>query len=186
MKTILKTTAALFMAAMTPIVGYLCLTFLYMGILVVSAIFNLGAQEAAQSGVFMDALLFVVLMVVPAIPLAFGHVLLFGLPALLVGWYFRAIRWWTTLLTSFLIGAIPSALTIAFVPTGWSGNGQLWQDLDAANLGLLVGGSLLMGICGLSSGLVFWLVWRYWVIPDSPEGRPLTPASRILDTSEPQ
>jgi hypothetical protein len=186
-KLLLKTAAALFMAGMTPIVGYLGLTSLYMGILTVSAIFNVGIMDAAATpGFFMDALAYVVLMVLPAILVSFGHVLLFGVPVLLVGWYFRIIRWWTVLITAFLIAVIPTTLTIASTPAGWSGNKPLWQDLNAVNLGMLIGGSLLMGLCGVGSGLVFWLVWRYWVMPDSPEGRPLTSPSKILDASEPQ
>jgi hypothetical protein len=100
------------------------------------------------------------------------YTFLLGLPALLIGWYFRAIRWWTTLIVAFLIGAIPATLSVLASPIGQPEGTPLWRSTDPADLIFAGSSALMFGLIGLSSGFVFWLLWRYWVMPNSPAGRP--------------
>ena len=100
------------------------------------------------------------------------YTFLLGLPALLIGWYFRAIRWWTTLIVAFLIGIIPPTLSMLAAPIGQPEGTPVWQSTDPADLIWVLSSAPMFGLIGLSSGLVFWLLWRYWVQPDSPAGRP--------------
>jgi hypothetical protein len=117
------------------------------------------------------------LMIFP-FPVALGYVFLFGLPTLLAGWYLRAIRWWSVLIAAFIIAVVPSTLSVLFAPIG-AGNTYLWQDLGIENLAFVAMGIIIMGFVGLSSGLVFWLLWRYWVYSHSPAGRPLPRSPRV-------
>jgi len=36
-----------------------------------------------------------------------------------------------------------------------------------------------MGFFGLAGGIVFWLLWRYWASPSSPEGRPISELQEV-------
>ncbi len=85
-----------------------------------------------------------VFIVVLAFSLA--HVVVLGLPLLLLGPRLRALRWWSVLLAAFVIG---------FVPYAWAA----WPDVQSA---------LLTGGLGVVGGLSFWLVWRYWRQPAAP------------------
>ena len=83
--------------------------------------------------------------------LAYGigsaHVLVLGVPAFLLGKKFHAIRWWTCIIVAFLIGGLPITLWTwqASPPMGWQAMFLGW------------------GLFGVSGGLVFWLLWRYWI-----------------------
>src|ERR1051325_5374297 len=67
---------------------------------------------------------------------AFGHILFLGLPMFLLGFYFKAIRWWTSIGGSFIVGALPTA--IYFWPlrypmletnSGYWDNGKMVQTM---------------------------------------------------------
>jgi hypothetical protein len=186
MRTILKTIIALFITAMTPILEYACIIFLFIGLILLSPVApNSQVDMSGWSDVLIIAGWMLIMIVLP-MPVAFLYVLLVGLPAFLVGWYFRAIRWWTTLITSFLIGAVPAVLTVAFLPTGWSGKTYVWQDLNVENFFMMTSSALLMGFFSTSGGLVFWLLWRFWVSPNSPAGRPLPSVVETVASVEAQ
>ncbi len=70
-----------------------------------------------------------------------AHVLILGIPAFLIGNRLKAIHWWTCLLASFAIGGLPMSIS-----GGWD-----WSGL------------LLYGALGMMGGLVFWLLWRFWI-----------------------
>jgi hypothetical protein len=72
------------------------------------------------------------------------HVVLLGLPAFLLGNRLRAIRWWTCMIVSFVIGGLPLA--------------------TVTQTGLL--GLIQWGIFGMIGGFVFWLLWELWVRAD--------------------
>ncbi len=109
-------------------------------------------------------------------PFSVGHVFLLGLPLFLVGWQFRAIRWWTTLPLSFIIGAVPSVLFWVFYLTlRWNeGFFLLTENMNSSNLVITISLAIIMGGFGFSGGLAFWFLWRYWASPDSPHGRPFS------------
>ncbi len=75
------------------------------------------------------------------------HVLVLGVPAFLLGKRFRAIHWWTCIIAAFIIGGLPMTLFTWHMspPMGWQSIFLGW------------------GLFGASGGLVFWLLWRYWI-----------------------
>jgi hypothetical protein len=76
-----------------------------------------------------------------------AHVLVLGLPAFLLGKQLHAIRWWTCIITAFMFGGLPITLWT------WHNSPPMgWQSV-------FVG----WGLFGVSGGLTFWLLWRYWV-----------------------
>jgi hypothetical protein len=102
---------------------------------------------------------------------ALAHTVLLGVPAVLIGWSLDVIRWWSALVVAFIIGAVPTALFIC----------PLWDHYEELTIGqeqfVIHGVTTLagwisyvkafsfMGLMGLSGGLVFWLLWRYWIRP---------------------
>ncbi len=70
-----------------------------------------------------------------------AYTFILGGPLLLLGAWRHAIHWWSCLLIGFLVGLVPSAL-IAGMPL-----------FDAWPLALF----------GAIGGLVFWLLWHFWV-----------------------
>jgi hypothetical protein len=172
---IVKTIVSLVVTAFVPVVqgGLIFALFL--------ALVTLFPGPGAELGLGFDlaylAALALLLMAASAM-LALGflvslmYTFLLGLPALLVGWYFRAIRWWTTLIMAFLIGAIPPTLSMLASPIGQPAGTPIWRSTDPADLIFVASSAPMFGLMGLTGGLVFWLLWRYWVMPDSPAGRP--------------
>ena len=71
-----------------------------------------------------------------------AHVLVLGVPAFLLGKRFNAIHWWTCILVAFLIGGLPIAI--------WDG----WHSF------------IPFALFGASGGLVFWLLWEFWIHSD--------------------
>jgi len=102
---------------------------------------------AYSSGNSSDSLLAFVEVFVLAYLIAGIHVLVLGVPAFLLGKQLNAIRWWTCIITAFIIGGLPVTL--------WSWNKSPpmgWQFVF-----------LVWGLLGVSGGLVFWFLWRYWI-----------------------
>lgn len=100
--------------------------------------------EAGQPENFAIAFIF-------AFAFTAAYTFIVGGPLLLLGAWRHAIRWWSCLLIGFLVGLVPTAL-VAGTP--------LWDAWP-------------MGVFGLLGGLVFWLLWHFWV-QRSP-ARPVTP-----------
>lgn len=90
------------------------------------------------------------------------HVLFLGIPTFLLANRLRIIRWYTVLPASFFIGGAPYIL----FPWGTS-------------IDLRIGVPLVIGLFGFSAGLVFWLLWRYWVIPEKDMTRDVSVASHM-------
>ena len=116
--SVFRTLVALLIAAAVPAI-------------VVTFFFTVSARSTRGSGIaFLIAFAFTA-----------AHALVLGSPSLLLGIRLHAIRWWSCLLFSFLIGFIPSA---------WASGASF---LDAWP----------MGILGAIGGLTFWLLWHFWV-----------------------
>lgn len=81
------------------------------------------------------------------------HALLFGLPIIVLLRFFGLIRWWSLLIASFLIGALPMTILSWLNPrsplTDWA----------------YLSNFIICGLLGMSAGGVFWLLWRYWIKP---------------------
>ena len=127
-------------------------------------------------GTVWNVIWWAIICVAVVAPFSFAHLIFLGIPAFLIGWRLRAIRWWSVLIVSFLIGAIPLP-TFAFVrdfqlPSGFDWITSMGIILIGSSVVIIVAG--VLGLFGVSAGGTFWLIWRYWVSPDSPAGRPLT------------
>ncbi len=90
--------------------------------------------EAGQPQNFAIAFLF-------AFAFTAAYTFIVGGPLLLLGAWRHAIYWWSCLLIGFLVGLVPTALVA----------------------GTRLFDAWPMGVFGLIGGLVFWLLWRYWV-----------------------
>ena len=177
MRIALKTSIALIITAFVPMV----LSFLIGALFVVADIFSQffsGTLLANLDDLFISALGLVLIDIFMVAPVSFGHVFWLGLPLLLLSWQFRAIRWWSTLLLSFIIGAVPTVLYWFFYITLRLEDGKIYflqmENMNSSNLAITAALALIMGGFGFSGGLTFWFLWRYWASPDSPYGRPLS------------
>ena len=83
--------------------------------------------------------------------IASAHLLVLGVPAFLLGKKLHAIRWWTCIITAFIIGSLPITL--------WT-----WRNSPATGWQSIFLG---WGLFGASGGLTFWLLWRYWINQNS-------------------
>jgi hypothetical protein len=175
--TIFKAIASLVVTAFVPVVESGCLFALFLALVTLfplsdaASISGLGF-DLAYLGAMAMLLMGASAMLLLGLLVSLMYTFLLGLPALLIGWYFRAIRWWTTLFIAFLIGVIPPTLSMLTSPIGQPAGTPIWQSTDPADLIFVASSVPLWGFIGLSSGLVFWLLWRFWVMPDSPAGRP--------------
>ena len=82
---------------------------------------------------------------IPAFWVASMHSLLLGVPAYIILARRNKIRWLSILLGSFIIGALPVTVFCAVI-------NQL--NFNA---------SVFFGAIGLCGGIVFYLIWRYWI-----------------------
>ena len=78
-----------------------------------------------------------------------------GFPAVVLGWHFKLIRWWSSTIIGFFLGCLPytiselmqlkTSLSEAIAEYHWYG---LW------------GITLLTGLSGAIAGFTFWFIWR--------------------------
>jgi hypothetical protein len=102
------------------------------------------------------------------IAIAAAHVLVLGGPAYALLKWRGYVRWWSTVLTGFVLAAIPVALftwplRYPELKTTASFNGvqtMVEGTPTAAGWTQYAHGVLFFGACGALSGFVFWLVWR--------------------------
>jgi hypothetical protein len=183
MRIALKTSIALVITAMVPIVVF----FLIGSFLGLSATFAgvlAGKFQGKLDNMLISAIWWPFICIILVGPISFGHVFFIGLPALVVSWRLRIIRWWSTLIMSFLIGAIPSTIYIFFFQDiGWDEREYFYQSINILSLGITASAALIMGFFGLSGGFAFWLLWRYWVSPSSPNGRLLSGLQDVENTA---
>jgi hypothetical protein len=91
------------------------------------------------------------------------HMLFLGIPAFLIANRLKIIRWYTVLPASFFIGGAPYILFM------WGTSVDLW-----------IGVPMTMGLFGFSAGMAFWLLWRYWVMPEKDVTKDVSIASHTL------
>lgn len=87
---------------------------------------------------------------------AFIHTFVFGMPLFYLGSHLNLIRWWTILLGSFIVGSTPCAI-LSFLHKNAL---ESYQEFSLADFEIIG----FMGLCGLSGGIVFWILWRYWIL----------------------
>ena len=77
-------------------------------------------------------------------------VLIFGVPALLLGVKLSLIRWWSVAIVGFAIGALVSIILRLW--GDWR-NPEMWSHETAYSIAIL-------GATGTASAIFFWLIWR--------------------------
>jgi hypothetical protein len=117
--------------------------------------FAICLWQIISIGEFIYQIFWVFFFTAFAFLVAVIYIVLLGLPIFLLGWYLGLIRWWTTLPASFIIGALITAF--AFL------GGRPFDYIFPL--------ATIMGVFGFCGGVTFWILWRYWVSPDSPHGR---------------
>ncbi|MFT3894840.1 MAG: hypothetical protein QM730_24690 [Anaerolineales bacterium] len=170
-KTIYKAIISLLVTAFVPVIEGGLLFVLFLALVSLSPT-TVPGLDLAYLGALAGLIMAASVMLLLGYLIALMYTFLLGLPALLIGWYFRAIRWWTTMIMAFLIGAIPATLSVLASPIGQPAGTPIWQSTSPADLIWAGSSGLMFGFMGLTSGLVFWLLWRYWVQPHFPAGRP--------------
>src|SRR5215217_6117119 len=106
-----------------------------------------------------------------AIPMTIPCVALLGLPATLIGWRFRLIRWWTCVIAGFFLSSIPGGLFLwsTYSRGSSAANGiQYWINGAPTRAGLIQYFIIVLitGLLGALGGFSFWLVWRLFTPPN--------------------
>lgn len=160
-KRIFKILMSLFVATTAPVV----VTLVFIPILTI--IFDFGCEGSRCVGIDGSIVLGFWFFVF-ALPIAILHTGIFGLPAAVIGYKTKMIRWWTCTLIGFLIGYLPSFISIATtniksIPNMKDFQGPDWL-LFPATLPLALIAPLLIGIFmgffGAIGGFSFWATWR--------------------------
>ena len=97
-----------------------------------------------------------------------AHVIVLGIPTYVLLRWRNAVRWWTTIPSGFLLGAVPAAifswpLRYPGLKTSASINGVQTMINGVPTLaGWLqyLEGLSFMGACGIVGATAFWLIWR--------------------------
>lgn len=123
--------------------------------LLFSAIFllSLVSDMVKQPEYIEGRLLIVFVAGCIALLTALFHVVILGIPLVIIAWHYKFIHLWTCLLTGFLLGCIPTAII-------FSGMNHLTiEKIYSWASGILIP-ALFMGFFGTVGGFAFWLVWR--------------------------
>lgn len=141
----IKIVIALIAAATTPVI--LCF-------LIISSMLIVNRPEswlkAAGAIIDVGAIVFVI---------AHIHTFIFGAPLLILGLFFKTIRWWTTLIGGFTVGFIPYTILMLTI--------SISLDTTKEMLPYVLATSLILGLFGVSGGISFWLLWKYWVTKET-------------------
>jgi hypothetical protein len=91
----------------------------------------------------------------------------FGIPAILIGWRLRLIRWWTCVIVGFFLSSVPGGLFLFSAKSNStsSANGiQFWIHGVPTIAGMIeyLISVMIMGLMGALGGFSFWLVWRFF------------------------
>lgn len=100
------------------------------------------------------------------------HVVILGIPAFIIGWYFKSIRSWTSIVASFIIGALPTAIflwplkypQLQTTSSRWDGEKMVQTMIKGVPTvtGWIgwVSAFTVMGLFGVIGGITFWLIWK--------------------------
>ncbi len=101
---------------------------------------------------FLFSILYFVLLLNTNIIVSAIHMIVLGIPAILIGMWLKVINWWSCTITGFMIGAVPQLISS-------------WQSLSSFGWSDF----LPVAIPGAIGGFVFWFLWRYWVQDAEPK-----------------
>lgn len=164
-----KATVAILVAALTPV-----MLFFSIGVILMRSFVSLPELFTRLIEFLGNVAFWGFISLILPLPISFAHALFLGFPAFLIGWRLRAINWRSVLITSFLIGALPVGIFFFVrefeLPNGFDLINSMGIILIGSSAIFIVAG--IMGLFGVSGGLAFWLLWRYWASPESTAGRP--------------
>ncbi|HET9914726.1 MAG TPA: hypothetical protein VFQ13_22730 [Anaerolineales bacterium] len=161
-KLIPKTILALFGAAIAP-----SIVVLPIGLVGIIPVLLSGGQIQRNEDWARFMAIIVIIFMVSTL-----HVIVLGIPAFIAGWYFQKIRWWTSIVVAFIVGALPTAISLwplkdpelQTTSSRWNGE-EMVQTIIKGTPTLTgwtdwISAFVVMGLLGVSEGLVFWLIWR--------------------------
>ena len=90
----------------------------------------------------------------------------------LLGLRLKIIRWWTTFISALTVGVLPYSLLSGFFA---------YDNLHEIPPAVLMKEFLVLGLFGLSGGIAFWLIWRYWVLKE-PSTNSMKPINSLFLT----
>jgi hypothetical protein len=113
--------------------------------------------------------------------IAAAHVILLGIPAYLLLRWRDAVRWWSTILSGFVLGATPIAILAWPLRYAQPGSSASFDGISTMVDGVptmagwtqYLSGLAFFGALGAGGACAFWLIWRmrpntsFKVTPDS-------------------
>ncbi len=137
----IKIVVALFIAATTPAI--ICFS-------IISSMLFINRPEswleAAGAAIEFGIIVFIIALI---------HTFIFGAPLFILGLFFKMIRWWTTLIGGFTIGFMPYTILMLTISISLDTTKEMFPYVLAI--------SLILSLFGVSGGISFWLLWKYWV-----------------------
>jgi hypothetical protein len=123
--------------------------------LLFSAIFLLSfVSDMVKQPEYIEGRLLIVFVAgCVALLTALFHVVILGIPLVIIAWYYKFIRLWTCLLAGFLLSCIPTAII-------FSGMNHLTIEKIYSWAGGILIPALFMGFFGTVGGFAFWFVWQ--------------------------
>ena len=165
LKPILKLMASLLSAFVSSsLVGTLIFFILFMTILISGGLERRYSIAFDQIPILIITAAFFTLAYGILAPMfALFQIVIFGIPAVLIGWRLKLIRWWTCVVVGFFLSSFPWSLFAIFVTIVQSSS-KYPPHLDEILFG--VGVFLVLGLCGAIGGFCFWLTLRLLHFPD--------------------
>lgn len=111
--------------------------------------------------------------------ISFAHVFFLGIPAFFLGLYLRKIRWWSTIIASFIVGALPIAILTwplrypELQTTSRRAEGESIVYTMVDGMPTATGWSdyitlfTIAGMFGVVGGIAFWFVYWIWIQDDN-------------------
>lgn len=157
LNNIYKTTIAFAITALTPTIAWIVFTPFALHIIIfLTNPTALGVDLPLPTLIIrylftlMMMCLWILFFAIFVFAVSIMHILFLTIPIFLVANRLKVIHWYTVLPTSFFIGGAPYIFFI------W---GNQMKELIFI--------PIIMGTFGFSAGIVFWLLWRYWVSPEN-------------------
>jgi hypothetical protein len=91
------------------------------------------------------------------------QIIIFGIPVAFIGWKFKFIRWWTSLIAGFLLSIFPWGLLYG-IGTILQSSSVEFSNSSETIVTVVV--FWLLGSCGAVGGYCFWLTLKLLRFPD--------------------
>jgi hypothetical protein len=104
-----------------------------------------------------------------------AHVAVLGIPAFCLLHFLKRIKWWSTVLTGFVLGSVPTGVLSWPTPGSSASHWDGTKTVDTVVNGVptiarwvsWLESVAAMGLFGAAGGLAFWLVWRNGMRPNN-------------------